>query len=202
MIEKKDDKGPFLITVPLSTMTNWMMEFAKWAPDIKVLTYKGKPSLRKETIHQALAGNFNVMITSYEYVIRDRGIIIIIIVINFFPLVAFFFSNATAVFLLFFINFRSIISFENEIKKLADLAKIEWDYIIVDEGHRIKNRNSKLATILRTYMSRHRLLLTGTPLQNDLGELWALLNFLLPSIFNRYSNWFTFFTFFLYLIFL
>lgn len=47
----------------------------------------------------------------------------------------------------------------------ADLKKIEWDYIIIDEGHRIKNRNGKLSCDLKKYLSRHRLLLTGTPLQ-------------------------------------
>jgi SNF2 family DNA or RNA helicase len=47
----------------------------------------------------------------------------------------------------------------------SDLGKIEWNYIIIDEGHRIKNKNSKLSNTLRQYMSRHRLLLTGTPLQ-------------------------------------
>ena len=53
--------------------------------------------------------------------------------------------------------------------------------LVVDEGHRLKNAGSKLARELRGYGAGARLLLTGTPLQNDLGELWALLNFLLPG---------------------
>jgi SNF2 family DNA or RNA helicase len=81
-----------------------------------------------------------------------------------------------------------LISYEYVMLDKGDLSKIEWNYIIVDEGHRIKNRNSKLSNTLRQYMSRHRLLLTGTPLQNDLHELWSLLNFLLPNIFNSASN--------------
>jgi len=72
-MEKKDNKGPYLVCVPLSTMTNWIMEFAKWSPDIKVLTYKGKPQSRKDTIYAATHSEFHVMITSYEYVIRDKG---------------------------------------------------------------------------------------------------------------------------------
>ena len=65
----------------------------------------------------------------------------------------------------------------------AILRKYPWQYIVIDEGHRIKNAGSKLSTVLRTdYHSNHRLLLTGTPLQNNLQELWALLNFLLPSV--------------------
>ncbi len=57
--------------------------------------------------------------------------------------------------------------------------------MIIDEGHRMKNHHCKLTQILNTYYtSSNRLLLTGTPLQNKLPELWALLNFLLPSIFK------------------
>ncbi|XP_021862250.2 chromatin structure-remodeling complex protein SYD isoform X5 [Spinacia oleracea] len=73
------------------------------------------------------------------------------------------------------------------------LSKIDWHYIIIDEGHRIKNASCKLNAELKLYRSSHRLLLTGTPLQNNLEELWALLNFLLPNIFNSsedFSQWF------------
>ncbi|BBG93235.1 P-loop containing nucleoside triphosphate hydrolases superfamily protein [Prunus dulcis] len=73
------------------------------------------------------------------------------------------------------------------------LSKLHWHYIIIDEGHRIKNASCKLNAELKHYQSSHRLLLTGTPLQNNLEELWALLNFLLPNIFNSsedFSQWF------------
>ena len=56
--------------------------------------------------------------------------------------------------------------------------------IVVDEAHRLKNENSLLSVIVRYFSSRYRLLLTGTPLQNNLHELWALLNFLLPDLFS------------------
>ena len=157
-MEKKGVAGPYLIVVPLSynlitttlffnlffrTMSNWTLEFAKWAPSINVVIFKGKPQTRKQIFKDQIAKSmFNVCLTSYEYIMIDK----------------------------------------------SDLAKIEWKYIIIDEGHRIKNKNSKLSSILRQYMSRHRILLTGTPLQNDLGELWALLNFLLPNIFNSSDN--------------
>ncbi|KAJ1960290.1 putative ATPase, partial [Dipsacomyces acuminosporus] len=68
-------------------------------------------------------------------------------------------------------------------------------FIIVDEGHRIKNMNCKLIKDLKSYQSSNRLLLTGTPLQNSLSELWSLLNFLLPDIFDdleSFQNWFDF----------
>jgi SNF2 family DNA or RNA helicase len=74
------------------------------------------------------------------------------------------------------------------------LSQVRWKYMIIDEGHRMKNHHCKLTQILNTYYtSNNRLLLTGTPLQNKLPELWALLNFLLPSIFracNTFEQWF------------
>ncbi|KAG0240833.1 hypothetical protein BGX31_001630 [Mortierella sp. GBA43] len=73
------------------------------------------------------------------------------------------------------------------------LKKFAWQYIVIDEAHRIKNENSQLSQIIRTFKSRNRLLITGTPLQNNLHELWALLNFLLPDVFTYsedFDAWF------------
>ncbi len=79
-------------------------------------------------------------------------------------------------------------------KDKAVLRKTLWQYIIVDEGHRMKNANCKFSQILgNSYRANHRLLLTGTPLQNSISELWALLNFLLPHIFHSvdsFEQWF------------
>ncbi|DBA90498.1 hypothetical protein WJX77_002407 [Trebouxia sp. C0004] len=75
----------------------------------------------------------------------------------------------------------------------AALRKVQWDLLIVDEGHRLKNAESRLAEILRSYRFKHRVLLTGTPIQNSLGELWSLLNFVLPRVFNSsetFDEWF------------
>jgi ATP-dependent helicase STH1/SNF2 len=85
-------------------------------------------------------------------------------------------------------------TYEYIMKGKAQLGKFPWQYIIIDEGHRIKNADSKLAVMLgHKYKSKNRLLLTGTPLQNNLSELWALLNFLLPQVFNSsasFESWF------------
>ncbi|KAF9108910.1 hypothetical protein BGX27_008183 [Mortierella sp. AM989] len=73
------------------------------------------------------------------------------------------------------------------------LKKFAWQYIVIDEAHRIKNENSQLSQIIRTFNSKNRLLITGTPLQNNLHELWALLNFLLPDVFSSsedFDAWF------------
>lgn len=148
LIEKKNQTGPYLVIVPLSTMTNWVMEFERWAPSVVKVEYKGVPSQRKLLQNQLKHGKFNVLLTTYEYVIKDKPF----------------------------------------------LSKIKWLYLIMDEGHRMKNARSKLAIVLNQYYQmRFRVILTGTPLQNNLPELWSLLNFLLPKIFNScktFEEWF------------
>jgi len=148
LIEAKKNHGPFLIIVPLSTLSNWALEFEKWAPSVNVVCYKGSPIVRRNVQNQMRAVKFNVLLTTYEYVIKDKSV----------------------------------------------LAKLPWKYMIIDEGHRMKNHHCKLTQVLNThYLAPHRLLLTGTPLQNKLPELWALLNFLLPSIFksvSTFEQWF------------
>lgn len=148
LMERKGQNGPFLVIVPLSTMTNWGLEFEKWAPSIIKVEYKGVPNQRKNIQQQIKHGKFNVMLTTYEYIIKDRSF----------------------------------------------LSKIKWLYMIIDEGHRMKNSHSKLTLVLtQHYSARFRLILTGTPLQNNLPELWALLNFVLPHIFNSsktFDEWF------------
>lgn len=147
-MEHKQNYGPFLVVVPLSTLTNWKMEFEKWAPRIKKVIYKGNPQQRKELAYFLKHNKFNVCLTTYEYVLKDK----------------------------------------------SELNRFHWQYIVVDEGHKMKNPKSKFAqTLGLQYNSEHRLLLTGTPLQNNLVELWSLMNFLLPKVFassDDFEKWF------------
>lgn len=86
-----------------------------------------------------------------------------------------------------------VTSYEMVIREKAVLKKFNWRYLVIDEAHRIKNEKSKLSEIVREFKTANRLLLTGTPLQNNLHELWALLNFLLPDVFNSsedFDAWF------------
>jgi SWI/SNF-related matrix-associated actin-dependent regulator of chromatin subfamily A member 5 len=76
---------------------------------------------------------------------------------------------------------------------MGPLMKFNWEYIIIDEAHKIKNEDSQTSKRIRQFKSNYRLLLTGTPLQNNLHELWSLLNFLLPQIFSSsddFDEWF------------
>ncbi|PWN29206.1 putative ISW2-ATPase component of a two subunit chromatin remodeling complex [Jaminaea rosea] len=84
-------------------------------------------------------------------------------------------------------------TYEMCLREKSALKKLSWEYIVIDEAHRIKNVDSMLSQIVRAFSSRSRLLITGTPLQNNLMELWALLNFLLPDVFSSaedFESWF------------
>ena len=88
-----------------------------------------------------------------------------------------------------------VTSYEIAMNDAQHLKRYQWKLLVVDEGHRLKNIKCRLLARLKEYPSENRLLLTGTPLQNDLRELWSLLNFLLPNIFDslsRFERWFDF----------
>jgi len=141
---------PCLVLVPLSTMPNWLAEFALWAPDVNVVEYHGcakaRAMIRQYEWHandpsglskKTEAYKFNVLLTTYEMVLADY----------------------------------------------SHLRGVSWEVLVVDEGHRLKNSGSKLFSLLNTFSFQHRVLLTGTPLQNNLGEMYNLLNFLQPASF-------------------
>ncbi|XP_032367388.1 lymphoid-specific helicase isoform X2 [Etheostoma spectabile] len=86
-----------------------------------------------------------------------------------------------------------VTSFEIAMRDRKVLQHFQWKYLIVDEGHRIKNLNCRLVRELKLLPTDNKLLLTGTPLQNNLSELWSLLNFLLPEVFDdlkSFESWF------------
>ncbi|KAL9921619.1 chromatin-remodeling complex ATPase chain Iswi-like [Glossina fuscipes fuscipes] len=86
-----------------------------------------------------------------------------------------------------------VTSYEMCIREKSVFKKFNWRYMIIDEAHRIKNEKSKLSETLREFKTQSRLLITGTPFQNNSHELWALLNFLLPDVFNSsedFDSWF------------
>ncbi|CCE62864.1 hypothetical protein TPHA_0D02260 [Tetrapisispora phaffii CBS 4417] len=133
---EKQNWGPHLVVVPTSVLLNWEMEFKKFAPGFKVLTYYGNPQQRKEKRKGwNKQDSFNVCIVSYQLVVQDQH------------------------------------SFKRK----------KWQYMILDEAHNIKNFRSTRWQALLNFNTQRRLLLTGTPLQNNIGELWSLLYFLMPQ---------------------
>ncbi|XP_076025346.1 lymphoid-specific helicase [Genypterus blacodes] len=86
-----------------------------------------------------------------------------------------------------------VTSFEIAMIDRKVFQRFQWKYLIVDEGHRIKNMNCRLVRELKMLPTDNKLLLSGTPLQNNLAELWSLLNFLLPDVFDdlkSFESWF------------
>lgn len=78
-------------------------------------------------------------------------------------------------------------SYQTPLTEQAIMSVPTWSYIIIDEGHRLKSHKTQLYRVLQSFKSMNRLLLTGTPLQNNLRELWSLLHFLLPEIFTDFE---------------
>ncbi|KAL1990370.1 hypothetical protein VTN49DRAFT_6209 [Thermomyces lanuginosus] len=128
--------GPHLVVVPTSVILNWEMEFKKWCPGFKIMTYYGNQEERKQKRRGWTDdSSWDVLITSYQLVLQDQQV----------------------------------------------LKRRNWHYMVLDEAHNIKNFRSQRWQALLTFKTRARLLLTGTPLQNNLTELWSLLFFLMPS---------------------
>ncbi|CAF4105272.1 unnamed protein product, partial [Rotaria magnacalcarata] len=141
--------GPHLIVVPTSVMLNWELEFKKWCPAFKILTYYGSVKERQLKRQGWTKVNaFHVCITSYKLVLQDAK------------------------------AFR----------------RKKWKYLILDEAQNIKNFKSQRWQTLLNFHSQRRLLLTGTPLQNSLMELWSLMHFLMPNLFashQEFREWFS-----------
>jgi len=81
-----------------------------------------------------------------------------------------------------------ITTFEIVLTDVLDLKDFPWRLCIIDEAHRLKNKNCKLLEGLRLLNLEHRVLLSGTPLQNNINELFSLLNFLEPAQFSSDEN--------------
>lgn len=57
------------------TLSNWVLEFEKWSPSVVVVSYKGSPGMRRQIQSQMRSTKFNVLLTTYEYVIKDKGVL-------------------------------------------------------------------------------------------------------------------------------
>ncbi|CAL1402457.1 unnamed protein product [Linum trigynum] len=79
-------------------------------------------------------------------------------------------------------------TYEMVLADASHLRGVPWEVLIVDEGHRLKNSGSKLFNLLNSFSFQHRVLLTGTPLQNNIGEMYNLLNFLQPASFPSLTS--------------
>ncbi|XP_054477542.1 chromodomain-helicase-DNA-binding protein 4 isoform X1 [Anoplopoma fimbria] len=152
-------KGPFLVSAPLSTIINWEREFEMWAPDMYVVTYVGDKDSRAVIRENEFSFEGNAIRGGKKASKMKK--------------------DSTVKFHVLLTSYE-LITIDQ-----AVLGSIEWACLVVDEAHRLKNNQSKFFRILNNYPLQHKLLLTGTPLQNNLEELFHLLNFLTPVRFNN-----------------
>ncbi|KAF9448749.1 SNF2-family ATP dependent chromatin remodeling factor snf21 [Macrolepiota fuliginosa MF-IS2] len=196
---------PILIVCPLSVLHNWHDEYQKFAPSIPVCIYHGTPTERAELRRTVMAtpdvraaekskvkkskskskgkGRPKASLSSARGSKKGKATNPVVIDDSeeeqeedpnaSFPIV--------------------LTTYEMIIKDRTHLSKYGWGYIVVDEGHRLKNLNCTLMREIKKYPSAGRMILTGTPLHNNLAELWSLMNFILPDIFDdldSFQEWF------------
>ena len=148
---------PFLVVVPNSTCPNWRREIQKWAPSLRVVTYYGKSVARK-------------LIRDYELFPKTKD------------------TDATGSSTKKAKEAKDIkahiviTSYEAVVESKVDLLGVPWQGLVVDEGQRVKNDKSLLYETLSKFNFRFKILLTGTPLQNNARELFNLLQFLDKSM--------------------
>uniref|UniRef100_A0A1I7T7X1 DNA helicase n=2 Tax=Caenorhabditis tropicalis TaxID=1561998 RepID=A0A1I7T7X1_9PELO len=152
-------KGPFLIAAPLSTIINWEREAEQWCPDFYVVTYVGDRDSR-------------VVLREHEFSFVEGAV-------RSGPKAGRMKTTENMKFHVLLTSYETI----NMDKTI--LSSIEWGALVVDEAHRLKNNQSLFFKNLNEYTIHYRVLLTGTPLQNNLEELFHLLNFLSKERFNQ-----------------
>ena len=174
---------PALVVCPLSVLSSWMAESKRWTPNLKVLRFHGPVKERDRlkrvaTGEEDMYGNMTTQalnkvnnrrtargkeVIDLEldglYPIDERGVDLIVTTYEGFAAEQSWFKRAFV-----------------------------WSYVILDEGHKIKNDLSQISKSLQGLGAEYRLILTGTPLQNNMQELWALLHWLYPEVFTERTS--------------
>lgn len=174
---------PFLVVCPLSVLSSWMAEARKWAPGLKVLRFHG-PVKERDRLKRIAAGEidmFGNMTVKQKTKLKAR-------------------HTASG---------KPLISLDSDSDEAEEEVGVDlvvttyesyqaeqawfkrafvWRYVVLDEGHKIKNDLSLISKSLQGLQAEYRLILTGTPLQNNLAELWALLHWLYQDIFTDQTN--------------
>lgn len=148
------------MSAPLSTIINWEREFETWAPDFYVVTYIGDKDSRIVVRENELSFDDGA-VRGGQKASRVKGAIKFHVLLTSYELISI---------------------------DAACLGSIDWSILVVDEAHRLKNNRSLFFKTLNSYHIQYKLLLTGTPLQNNLEELFHLLNFLCPDKFSELAS--------------
>ncbi|KAJ3370201.1 hypothetical protein GGF31_004258 [Allomyces arbusculus] len=162
-------RAPFLIVAPNSTLDHWERECARWAPALTVVTAWGTAADRKAVLdHELLAESMKCGGTAAR---AGRG--------GGTGATRRSADSKTEVSL----KCHVVLASYESVQQMPELSRVRWSGVIVDEGHKLKNDEAKLFAYLAAMHADHRVLLSGTPLQNSVRELVNLLHFLDPTEF-------------------
>ncbi|XP_069504737.1 DNA excision repair protein ERCC-6-like [Ambystoma mexicanum] len=125
-----------LLVMPSTLIGNWLKEFARWTPGMRVNQFHGKSKAEREKNLKKTQRKGGIIITTYQMLIH---------------------------------NWEQLSSYEGD--------DFVWDYFILDEAHKIKTPSAKTTKCARNIPANNCILLTGTPVQNNLQEMWALFDF-------------------------
>ena len=178
----KSENRPSLVVCPLSVLSSWISEARRWTPGLKVLRFHG-PVHERNRLKKVATGEEDVYGNTTKQARKKKN------------------DRRTA-------TGKTIIDLDTDLDDAPDEIGVDlvvttyegyqaeqswfkrafvWSYVVLDEGHKIKNDLSNISRSLHGLGAEYRLILTGTPLQNNLVELWALLRWLYPEIFTEKS---------------
>ncbi|KAL8928909.1 MAG: hypothetical protein Q9172_000747 [Xanthocarpia lactea] len=176
------ENRPSVVVCPLSVLSSWMGEARRWAPGLKVLRFHG-PVHERDRLKRIATGEIDTYGRETKRYKMKR-------------------NNRLKKTGKSIIDLDSASETENEIGVDLIVTTYEcfqaeqawfkkafiWNYIVLDEGHKIKNEKSQISKALQALSAEYRLILTGTPLHNDMLELWALLHWLYPEVFTENTS--------------
>lgn len=159
--------GTYLIVAPLSTLDNWARELRRWLPWVHVTEFRG-PHEARASLRARLRKRHRRAFERQDTLRAQWG------------------SGVPVKELAQLVGGVVLASYESVMMEHAALARLLcWDVLVVDEAHRLKKLDCKLLRSLNKASCGMRLILTGTPLQNDLAELWTLLEYVAPHLFSH-----------------
>ena len=161
LCEKQQIEGPFLVVAPATTLLNWQKECNVWVPALNSVVYIGNQDSREIIRKKEFFFNKAATLAGSKGVDKRGKTLTNLKTITKFNIL--------------------ITSYEMAMQEYKFLKKIAWEVMIIDEAHRLKNNESKLFKISIEYSTKFKILLTGTPLQNNIMELMNLIEFISPE---------------------
>ncbi|KAI9022541.1 SNF2 family N-terminal domain-containing protein [Hyaloraphidium curvatum] len=155
-------KGPVLVVCPATVMKQWTQEFHRWWPPFRVVI-----------LHSSGSGMSKSRTTTTYGSDSEGGNVPVMRVTN---------DGAKSIVNTVFGKGHVLVTTYESVKQYRHLLlKRQWGYVILDEGHKIRNPDAEITLTCKQLLCNHRILMTGTPIQNNLVELWSLMDFVFPG---------------------